>query len=129
MPAWRTLPIGEVGSATVTLRTDDEGRLAGESDFEEAAPFDVFLEIVRRTRFRLGRSPMAASGKTAGAGTVKLRLTARIAAVPPRDDLQGGMFDLSFSFHDEHGECAFSLPEGRRVTVSIDVVSRTPRAR
>jgi len=129
MPAWRTLTLGDVGRATVELHTDDDGRLTGETIFKEKNPPDALVEVVRRTRARLGRSVVAPLGKTAGPGMVSLLLSARIEMLEVREDLQGGPFDLAFSFHDEHGECAFSLPEGRRVTVSIDVVSRAPRAK
>jgi hypothetical protein len=127
MPAWRTLPLGEVGEVTVELRTDDEGRLSGESIFAEKRPQEALAEVVKRTRLRLGRSAMAPAGTTAGPGVVKVRMRARIEAIPVPDDQPGGSFALGWKFDAEHGECTFSLQEGRRVTVTLDVVSRTSR--
>lgn len=126
IPAWQTLPVGDVGETTIELAAGDDGRLVGETTFTEKNPNEVLVEMVRRTRGRL-RTPMAISGKTAGPGTIELKLRARIETVPIPEDIQGTFYNLASSFHGDHGDIAFSLPVGRRITVSIDVLSRSPR--
>lgn len=122
MPAWRTLPLGDAGRAEVTLRTDDDGRIDGDGTFAVDVPPRHLVDVVQRARLRMGRAPAALDATGAGPGTIRLRLAARIEAVSIPEDVAGGTFDLHSEFRDGRGEARFTLQEGRRVTIVVEVV-------
>lgn len=122
MPAWRTLPLGDAGRIEVTLRTDEEGRVDGEPSFTVVDPPRHLVDVVTRARLRMGRAPAALDPTGAGPGSIRLRLVARIEAVSVPEDVAGGTFDLHSEFRDGRGEARFTLQEGRRVTIVVEVV-------
>jgi hypothetical protein len=127
MEAWRTLPLGDGGSIIVDVTTDEEGRVTTDPTIVDDDPPRHLVEVVTRSRLRLGRAPTALDPRGAGPGTLRLRLAARIEAVPIPDDLPGGTFDLFSTFTSGRGEARFTLREGRRVTIAVEVVSVTRR--
>lgn len=128
MPAWRTLSLGDAGRVEVTLRTDDEGRVEGDASFAVEDPPRHLVDVVSRARLRMGRAPAAIDAGGAGPGTIRLRLAARIEAVAIPEDVAGGTFDLHSDFRDGRGEARFTLQEGRRVTIVVEVVRVTRSA-
>jgi outer membrane biosynthesis protein TonB len=125
MAAWRTLPLGDAGSVEVELRTDAEGRVIEEPVLDPKDAPKHLQEVVTRTRFRFGRAPAALDAGGVGSGAIRLRLAARIEEVPVPKDLPGGSYGLHSTFRDRRGEARFILQEGRRVTITVEVVRVT----
>lgn len=115
-PGWADLPTGEVGSVTVRIRLDEEGRVA-DWEPQSANPPAQLLRALRRTVAMLGAGTFRLRD-AAGAGVDAFRLRAHVSDEPAPT----GAIALEQTWTGGHGEASFTQASGRRVRVVIDRV-------
>ncbi len=121
-PAWSKLSAGNAGKLRVELRVDAEGHIAGADPLGEAPPKHL-VNILRRTLPLLQAGTFAVRGSTPTAGTQTLELEAVVTDEPAGDDEAGARDKLAFSYEGGRGKASFTQTGGRRVDVSVRVVS------
>jgi len=111
---WRTVPLGDAGSAVLDIDLEEDGTLARWSLGAGASP--ALREGVRRTMAFIGGRTFLARGRT-----TRLHVTARVSTDATRDGAEA-----VYAIHSEHeGQTAsayFSLSVGRRVDLTITPV-------
>jgi hypothetical protein len=116
--AWDTAPLGQAGTAEVSLVLDETGHLVESS--VNGRPSPALRRGIERT---LGL--LAPRVFTARAAVTKLRLSARVSRDDVHDGLHGDVFALSGtggSFSGDLGTAFFARPGpggGRRVDVEV----------
>ena len=121
-PAWSKLAAGDAGTLRVELRVDAEGHIAGADPLGESPPKHL-VNILRRTLPLLQAGTFAVRGSTPTAGTQTLELAAVVSDEPAGDDEAGARDKLAFSYEGGRGKASFTQTGGRRVDVSVRVVS------
>ncbi len=111
---WRTVPLGDAGSAILDIELEEDGTLARWSLGAGATP--ALREGIRRTMAFIGGRTFLAHGRT-----THLHVTARVSTDATRDGAEA-----VYAIHSEHdgpsASAYFSLSVGRRVDLVI-----TPR--
>ncbi len=110
-PIWRTVPLGDAGSALLEIDLAEDGTLARWSLGAGASP--ALRQAITRTMAFIGGRTFLARGPT-----TKLHVSARVGSDAVRDGA-----DAVYAIHSEHeGQSAsayFSLAIGRRVDLVI----------
>ena len=110
-PEWRTVALGDAGSAILEIELEEDGTLARWGLGAGASP--ALREGIRRTMAFIGARTFLAHGRT-----TRLQVTARVSTDATRDGA-----DAVYAIHSEHeGQNAsayFSLSVGRRVDLVI----------
>ena len=113
-PVWRTVPLGDAGSAVLEVDLEEDGTLARWS-LGPGASTALRQAMVRTMAFIGGRAFVAHGAVT------KLRLAARVSADAVRDGS-----DAVYAIHSEHdgpnASAYFSLASGRRIDLVITPV-------
>jgi hypothetical protein len=113
---WGTVPIGNAGTAEVSLVLDESGHLASHSI--TGSPSPALRRGIERTLVVLGPRAFTARG-----ALTRLRVTARVGKDDVHDGLHGEVFALSGgSFSGDVGTAFFALPAaggGRRIDVEL----------
>jgi len=108
---WRTVPLGDAGSAILDIDLEEDGTLARWSLGAGASP--ALREGIRRTMAFIGGRSFLARART-----TRLHVAARVSTDATRDGA-----DAVYAIHSEHeGQSAsayFSLSVGRRVDLVI----------
>jgi hypothetical protein len=110
-PVWRTVPLGDAGSATLEIELEEDGTLARWSLGAGASP--ALRAGITRTMAFIGGRTFLAHGRT-----TRLHVSAHVTTDATRDGA-----DAVYAIHSEHeGQSAsayFSLSVGRRVDLVI----------
>jgi hypothetical protein len=113
-PEWRTVPLGDAGSAILEIEIEEDGTLARWGLGAGASP--ALRDSVRRTMAFIGGRTFLAHGRT-----TRLHVSARVSTDATRDGAEA-----VYAIHSEHdGQNAsayFSLSIGRRVDLVITPV-------
>jgi hypothetical protein len=121
-PVWSKLAAGDAGTLRVELRIDGDGHIAG-ADPVGADPPKHLVNILRRTVPMLSAGTFAVRSGSVTAGTQTLELKAVVSDEPDGDDGAGARDKLAFSYEGGRGKASFTQTGGRRVDVSVRVVS------
>lgn len=106
--AWRSVPFGAAGEATLVLTLDDAGHIA---DVQVAgSPSPALAQGIRRTIALIKGRPFTARGKV-----TKLRLSATVIPNTVPDGLHGDVFAIGAG--DDTGFFALSI--GRRIELRV----------
>jgi hypothetical protein len=111
-PAWRTAPLGPLGTATVVLTLSESGTV--EHVDVQGAPSAALANGIRRTLALLGSRPLTARGKT-----TRLVVTGAVTADQVHDGLHGEVFAIGGSFTGGEGNAFFALAIGRRIDLHV----------
>lgn len=111
-PAWRTVPFGPAGDATVTITLDEAGHVAATQI--GGAPSPALASAIRKTITLLGSRPFVARGKT-----TKLHVVAAVSSDAVHDDDANPVFAIGGSYAGVEGSAFFALAIGRRVDLRI----------
>ena len=110
--AWRSVPFGSAGEATLTVTLDDAGHLV---DSQITGSHSAALaNAIRGTMTLIKARPFVAKGKT-----TKLKITANVTPHTVPDGLHGDVFAVGGSFAQSEGSAFFALAIGRRVDFHI----------
>ncbi len=113
-PIWRTVALGDAGSAILEIELAEDGTLARWSLGAGASP--ALRQAITRTMAFIGGRAFLARGRT-----TKLHVAARVGSDAVRDGS-----DAVYAIHSEHeaenASAYFSLAIGRRVDLAITPV-------
>lgn len=107
-PAWRSVPFGSAGEATLVLTLDDAGRIADVQVL--GSPGAALAQGIRRTMALIKGRPFVARGKV-----TRLRLSATVSPNTVPDGLHGDVFAIGAG--DDDG--FFALSVGRRIDLRV----------
>jgi hypothetical protein len=108
---WAKVPLGDAGSADVTLTIDETGRITG-SSIAGGSPA-LRSGIASTLNLMRGRS------FTAHAATTRLHVTARVSLGEARPAVNEKAYGVGGSFTGVEGIAFFRLPVGRDVDIRI----------
>ena len=113
-PEWRTVPLGDAGSAILDIELEEDGTLSRWGLGAGASP--ALREAVRRAMAFIGSRTFLARGRT-----TRLHVAAHVSTDATRDGA-----DAVYAIHSEHdgpsASAYFSLSVGRRVDLTITPV-------
>jgi outer membrane biosynthesis protein TonB len=121
-PVWAKLAAGDAGTLRVELRIDAEGHIAGAEPLGDS-PAKHLVNVLRRTVPLLQAGTFAVRGGAVTAGKQTLELKAVVSDETASDDEANGRDKLAFSYDGGRGKASFTQTGGRRVDVSVRVVS------
>ena len=111
---WRTVPLGDAGSATMEVELNDDGTVARWNLGPGASP--ALRQAMVRTMALVGGRSFVATG-----AVTKLHVEARVTTDAVREGT-----DAVYAIHSEHegdrGSAYFSLSIGRRVDLAISTL-------
>jgi len=107
-PAWRTVPLGAAGEATLVLTIDETGHITDVQVLGNPSP--ALAEGIKRTMALIKGRPFTARGKV-----TKLRLSATVTPNTVPDGLHGDVFAIGAGADDGF----FALNVGRRIDLRV----------
>jgi outer membrane biosynthesis protein TonB len=121
-PVWAKLALGDAGSLRVELHVGGDGHLASAEPVDENGP-KALVNVLRRTVPLLQAGTFAVRGGAVTAGVETLEIKATVSDDAGGESATGGRDHLAFSYSGGHGKASFTQTGGRRVDVSVRVVS------
>ena len=111
-PAWRTVPLGSAGDATLTITLSDDGHVEGTSLAGNASP--ALSAGVKRTMALIGGRPFVARGKV-----TKLQLSATVSSDAVHDNSGSDVFAVGRSVAGGEGHGWFAFAIGRKIDLRV----------